>query len=488
MLLLLILIEIRKWLIQKKLSGFTSPKQLPIIGVAGRFFNESNIANVIINLYDEVGKTPMQAWFGPMLVVGISEPEDIQIVLTNDNCLNKPYFYEKFKCKTSILVVKKETWKPFRRALNPIFNLNMLQTYAPLINAKSKILCQKLEMLSNKSDVDIFRPIFISIIDMILKTTMGSEQNVQTTETGEHLYELGKTMMTNIQYRIARLWLKWDFTYALTKVYRDEQTIQRSGQQLLDAIIANKIKEFDRLKCDGIDYLSDVNDKKMTNLLEKCLILERDGFFNRRNTIDNIRSILFAGVDTSSFTVYATLLMLAIHPNFQQLVVDELKSIFDTADSDVTLKDINDMKYLECCIRETMRLCPPVPFVTRYSTAEVQLSSGIIPKNTNIHINVFHTHRNPKIWGANANEFDPERFLPEYCAKRHPYSYIPFLAGPRNCIGMKYAWISAKIMLAHLLRQYQFSSYLTLPQIRFKMHIALELINENPIHIKKRVF
>lgn len=97
-------------------------------------------------------------------------------------------------------------------------------------------------------------------------------------------------------------------------------------------------------------------------------------------------------------------------------------------------------------------------------------------------------HRNPQIWGDNVNEFDPDRFLRENIASRLPFSYIPFSGGPRNCIGMKYAMISAKIILCHLLRQYKFNSDLTIDKICVETHLVLEIINENPLRIEERVF
>lgn len=196
--------EIRKWRIQKKLKNFTTIRQYPVIGAGGRFIGKSNdeIVETICEGFNEVGKTPAQIWFGPVLVVGIHEPEDIQVVLTDENCLNKPYFYKFLNCVTSIIATKREIWRPHRRALNTTFNVKMLQSYIPLLNEKSRILNRVVEKYVNK-DVDLYHIIFVSMIDMITRTTMGVEMNLQS-ERGEFMSKVAKTVMCSIQYRVTR--------------------------------------------------------------------------------------------------------------------------------------------------------------------------------------------------------------------------------------------------------------------------------------------
>lgn len=127
--------------------------------------------------------------------------------------------------------------------------------------------------------------------------------------------------------------------------------------------------------------------------------------------------------------------MLAINQTHQELVVDELREIFaDGSDAEIDQTHLAAMKYTERAIKESMRLIPPVPFIGRKSAGDIELAKGVVPKSTIVVINIMQLHRNPKIWGENALEFDPDRFLPENVAKRPPYSYIPFSAGSRNCM------------------------------------------------------
>lgn len=161
--------ETRKWFIKRKLRYFESPKQWPIVGITGRFIGRTNddFIDIVFDAFDEVKSTPVQAWLGPVLIIGLLEPEDIQTVLTSSDCLNKPYVYKFLHCNTSILSSDKEMWKPHRRALNAAFNTKMLQIYVQFLNDKSRILLKKMEPFLDEPG-DLYHTIFICMMGNLL--------------------------------------------------------------------------------------------------------------------------------------------------------------------------------------------------------------------------------------------------------------------------------------------------------------------------------
>lgn len=129
-----------------------------------------------------------------------------------------------------------------------------------------------------------------------------------------------------------------------------------------------------------------------------------------------------------------TILMLAMYPKYQEKVVQELQSGCSLEDSTITLDTISQLSYMDMVIKEVMRLFPIGPILARNCLEDTAISNCTIPKGTFIILSIHNLHRNPQFWGANPNDFDPDNFLPERVAVRHPYAYLPFSGGTRNCI------------------------------------------------------
>ncbi|KOB51762.1 Cytochrome P450, partial [Operophtera brumata] len=117
-------------------------------------------------------------------------------------------------------------------------------------------------------------------------------------------------------------------------------------------------------------------------------------------------------------------------------VYDELYGIFGDSDRSVTFEDTLQMKYLERVILESLRMYPPVPIIARKLNRDVKIVTNnyVLPAGATIVIGTFKVHRSVKHY-KNPDVFDPDNFLPENMANRHYYSFIPFSAGPRSCVG-----------------------------------------------------
>ena len=93
------------------------------------------------------------------------------------------------------------------------------------------------------------------------------------------------------------------------------------------------------------------------------------------------------------------------------------------------------------------------------------LGGYTIPAGTSVGLLFYGMHHNPRVY-PDPDHFKPERFLPENSAGRHPYAFVPFSAGPRNCIGQKYGMLEVKVVLANLLRHFRFSVNESTPELQ----------------------
>lgn len=109
-----------------------------------------------------------------------------------------------------------------------------------------------------------------------------------------------------------------------------------------------------------------------------------------------------------------------------------------------------------------------------------------IPQGTELMMCICTLHRNIDVWGPTANTFDPDHFLPQNMNKRHPYAYIPFSAGPRNCIGLKYGHIVVRMFVCWLVRNFRFTTSLRIEDLKFRMSVTMKLVNGHMVQAHRR--
>lgn len=107
---------------------------------------------------------------------------------------------------------------------------------------------------------------------------------------------------------------------------------------------------------------------------------------------------------------------------------------------------------LDRVVREVLRLYPPVFFVARKSVREVELGGFLVPKDVVVRVPVLAIQRDAEIWGDNAGEFDPDRFLDKGVVERARLGWCVFMFGPRGCIGQRFAMLEIKAFLAQVLK------------------------------------
>ena len=172
---------------------------------------------------------------------------------------------------------------------------------------------------------------------------------------------------------------------------------------------------------------------------------------------EEVDTFMFEGHDTTTCAISWTIFLLGNHPEVQDKIFQEQLEIFgpNGQDTDVDTKSMAKMKYLECCIKESLRLYPSVPIIGRRVQGTKVIGGVKLRDDSGAAIFVHKLHRNSKVW-KNPHEFNPERFMAKEAF--HPYAYVPFSAGPRNCVGQKFAMMEEKTVLSKLTRKFKFTS------------------------------
>ncbi|XP_032689305.1 cytochrome P450 4C1-like [Odontomachus brunneus] len=289
-------------------------------------------------------------------------------------------------------------------------------------------------------------------------------------------------------HRMRNIFLFPNIIFNFTPLSREQQRLLNFAYSLAEEIIQQKENAKNNLV--GNKYQSAKPSRKL--YLDILMEASDDGKkLNRKEIIDEILTIIGTGSDTIANTLNFLMFMLANFQEVQQKVYEELLEIYGTQDpksAPVKFEDLQHMKYMECVIKETLRLFPVAPLIGRQLNADLQIGEYTLPKGADVLIPILDMHRNEKYW-PKALIFDPDRFLPQNIATIHPNSYIPFSYGPRNCLGIKYAMFSMKIFIATFLQTYilKIDKMVKIEEIEVKLAVALEPVNSLKVRIEKRM-
>ncbi|RIB01835.1 cytochrome P450 [Gigaspora rosea] len=165
--------------------------------------------------------------------------------------------------------------------------------------------------------------------------------------------------------------------------------------------------------------------------------------------IGQVMTFLVAGHETTSIALSWALYFLAKNPDIQDRLRKELLDVLTDCNHFPTYKEIEHSKYLECVLKETLRITPPVAILRRYNLKDEIMNGYVIPKKTPLVITIYAIHRYPLVWGDDAESFNPSRWLdPEIKSKVSNNNFLPFGAGTTNCLGMKMAQLEFKSILS----------------------------------------
>jgi cytochrome P450 len=179
---------------------------------------------------------------------------------------------------------------------------------------------------------------------------------------------------------------------------------------------------------------------------------ESGGAMSDRLVRDEAIGIFVAGHETTARTLSFLWYALSENPDVAERLQSELDAVLPR-DQAPNLEQLEQLPYMDRIIREVLRLYPPAPAFPRDPITDQALGSRNVSAGTFVLVLPYATHRHPDFW-TEPERFDPDRFLPEREAERHPYAYYPFGAGNRTCLGNSFAVLEARILTALLARRF----------------------------------
>ncbi|XP_048003987.1 cytochrome P450 4C1-like [Leguminivora glycinivorella] len=391
------------------------------------------------------------AWLGNRLFICLTDPPSIEVV--SKTCLAKDEFTLRF-FRTAIgngsIFAPVNIWHPRRKINSPFYSLKNLNKIVPQFHTQSIIMVDLMRAELGKGDFSIWKYVTTYTFDAVGESAIGFKLNsqgnpdhylLQAIDEGTHM----------VAKRALQPWLHPDVVYKNLPVYKQFQKHLEGAYAFLDKVIKSKRLEVKENK----------NNRKTdrTNFLE-VLIESSGGIHNGYSEVElreEIMVMMVAGNDTSATAVCFAAVLLSRYPEVQEKVLQELREVFGDSDREVTAEDLPRLKYLEAVFKESLRLYPPVPVVAREVHSDVVLPSGTtLVDGTSVMINIWGLHRSAAWWGADADQFRPERFWrPSSDTKRCSCPSATLLGIRIKTHCQAYAMLSSKTALANLLRRYR---------------------------------
>ncbi|CAB3253367.1 unnamed protein product [Arctia plantaginis] len=427
------------------------PTSKPLIGHSALFLG--NNQQIYKNLWTiaELAlkhKNSAKVWLGPKLYVAIADPADAQVVL--ENCLDKDMVYRFLRpwLGHGLFVAPVNLWKSHRRVLLPVFQNKVVKEYLEVISEQVNVLLQRLNEQTDKKEFDILKYVTACTLDIVFQTAMGERMDVQNSPDTPYL-RARHTVMTILNMRLFKVWLQPDWIFNLTRYAKLQKDNIDLTHKFTDEIVRKRRQEYQN------NLTKKHQDNKFHAVLD--LLFKQEIDFTDEQLREHIDSITIAGNDTTALVIAYTLVLLGIHQDAQEKVLEEQRSIFGTSTCGANEWDLQKMDYLERVIKESMRLYTVVPIIARNVDKDIYLPTcGVtVPAGSGAVIGAFALHRSESSWGPEPHKFDPDRFLPEKSVNRHPAAFMPFSYGSRNCIGRKFGMLIMKSIISSVVRTYK---------------------------------
>uniref|UniRef100_A0ACD5UFG8 Uncharacterized protein n=1 Tax=Avena sativa TaxID=4498 RepID=A0ACD5UFG8_AVESA len=398
------------------------------------------VVPLLHNAVQEHGRTCLSSWFGPMPKVTVVDAR-----LTREVMSGKSGHLEKFRrfpmlsrlLAAGLPTHEGEKWARHRRIISPAFHLEKLKIMLPAFySCCQDLITRWTESLCNSEgwgEIDVY-PEFQSLaVDAISCTAFGSSYL-----EGKRILELQAEQADRVSAGVKTIFIP-GYLYLPTKNNRRMRQIDNEIESILQGIIGRRMqamREGERMKDDLLGLMLE-SSMSIKEVMEEC------------------KMFYFAGIGVPSTLLTWTIVLLSMHPEWQDRAREEVLGQFGKNQPDYD--GLSSLRTVTMILYEVLRLYPPAIAFIRKTCRETTIGHITYPAGVVIEMPVLLIHHDPDIWGEDVHEFRPERFGEGISkASNDPGAFLPFGWGPRVCIGKNFALLEAKMAVCMILQHFEF--------------------------------
>lgn len=393
----------------------------------------------------------------------LSRDNDIaqHILLKNQKNYHKSRLQTVFLSKylgKGLLTVNGEFWLKQRRLIQPAFHKDKMNQ---LVDNVNETIISELIVLRVGQSIDLFPVMSQLAFNVVAKSLFHfSISDTKLNRIKFIIEEVQHFLIKEIRLPHKVWWFK------ISGQVKKHLELAQENNRIIQEIIEQRVSSGD-----------EIND--LLNMLLETRYEDTGEGMSIEQLIDEIKILFIAGHETTANALTFTLYLLGTHPEIQQRVFDEIIEI--NAQTDNVVERIKKMTYTTAVLNESMRLYPPAWITDRENVEDDTVGSYKIRKGTLIGVSFYELHRNPKYWN-NPDVFYPERFIGEQSKLSMQYFY-PFGAGPRMCIGARFAMNEMCLTISHIIESYVVKS--TNTEVKFNPLITLKPVGVEVLFSKR---
>ena len=332
----------------------------------------------------------------------------------------------------SLFVLPTESWRPRKRALQPVFTKHNVRDFG---GQMSRAAQDFLDRWHDGGSVDLDIECRRLTMRSLGRSVLGVDLNERADVIAEHMH-VASSYTADRALRPVRA-PRWLPTPARRRARTAVASMRKVTNEMLQACRADPNRDAP---------------------LVQALIAATDPETGRSLSDDDICNdlliFMLAGHDTTATALTYSLWVLGHHPDVQDRVAAEAAAI---GDRELTPEDVPRLAYTVQVLRESLRLQPPAAGVARLAVRDIAVGGYRVEAGSIMAVGIYALHRDPELW-ERPLVFDPDRFSPEASKGRDRWQFLPFIAGPRSCIGEHFAMLETTLAMATIVRSLEIRS------------------------------